>query len=62
MCDAFLKHKHQSRSQDIFAAPEETTYDFLTAALGLSGSMVERFFAPFYQVTMTAIAWGLTQH
>ncbi|CAN0391727.1 unnamed protein product [Pylaiella littoralis] len=37
------------KDEDIFAAPEETTYDFLTAALGLSGSMVERFFAPFYQ-------------
>lgn len=36
--------------QKIFRAPEETTYDFLTGSLELSGSIVARFFAPFYQV------------
>ncbi|CAM9601396.1 unnamed protein product, partial [Hapterophycus canaliculatus] len=35
--------------EDIFGAEEETTYSFLTDTLGLSGSMVTRFFAPFYQ-------------
>lgn len=51
--------KHQSRLQEIFQAPEETTYEFLTGTLGLSGSMVERFFAPFYQVTMMTMACGV---
>ncbi|CAM9508778.1 unnamed protein product [Ectocarpus sp. 4 AP-2014] len=37
------------KDEEIFGAPEETTYDFLTDTLGLSSSMVSRFFAPFYQ-------------
>ncbi|CAN0261905.1 unnamed protein product, partial [Ectocarpus fasciculatus] len=37
------------KDEEIFGAPEETTYDFLTGTLGLSSSMVSRFFAPFYQ-------------
>lgn len=44
--------------QEIFNASEETTYNFLTGTLGLSDSMVSRFFAPFYQVGLGCYVTG----
>eukprot|EP01031_Cornospumella_fuschlensis_P036331 gene36331-44074_t len=35
--------------RDTLATPEIRTYDYLEGKLGLSDSMIDRFFAPFYQ-------------
>eukprot|EP01031_Cornospumella_fuschlensis_P036206 gene36206-43917_t len=36
--------------RDTLATPEIQTYDYLEGNLGLSDSMIDRFFAPFYQM------------